>query len=70
MQVHWLTRHERYVLARKQWKARQEHRARQRTEGTFIAGFVGWETWAQHVLAVETLESIDMFLSQPKAERE
>jgi len=64
MSVHWLTRHERSMLARRQWKARQEDRQRQRAEGTFIAGFVGWEMWEQHVLAVEALESIDTFLSR------
>jgi len=70
MPVHMLTRHERYMLARKQWKARQEHREKQRAEGIFLASFMGFEKWEQHVLAVETLESIDAFLSQPKAERE
>ncbi len=52
------------MLARKQWKVRQEHRLEARGEGRGTASFVGWERWEQHVLAVETLESIDAFLSQ------
>jgi hypothetical protein len=64
MSVHMLTRWERYLLARKQWKARQEQRLRARAEGRDTASFIGWEKWEQHVMAVETLESIDAFLSQ------
>ena len=70
MPVHMLTRMERYRLVRKQWKARQEHRLKQRAEGTFVPGFMGWERWEQHVYAVEALEIVDALLSQHKAETE
>jgi hypothetical protein len=68
MKLHWRTPREVRAYKRHVWEMRAEHRRRQLAQGIDVAGFMGWAKFEQHVMAVETLESIDAFLAQRKRE--